>query len=243
MQALNVAYRKVAGILADETEPLASVELVETYRRFFKPERVRIVLLAESHVFTTDEDREIQIPPVMDLPGYPTQYARFVCCLGYGERNLTKSPLHPKRDGTPQFWKILISCRDSISGATDFLPILGHTAYCQRLQNKIALLRDLKKKGIGLVDASIVALYKSGRKIPNMFHALQESWDSYTRDVVLDANPKHVICIGKGVAGVVRSDLDKYFHGRHTVVAQPNAHLSSQEHMSNFMSCSRLCRT
>lgn len=103
MQQLNETYCKVKRILGEHTESLESVQLVETYRRFLKPEKVRIVLLAESHVFTHDADRKVPIPPIPDLPGYPAQYARFVYCLGYGEKDLTRSAIHPKRDGTPQF--------------------------------------------------------------------------------------------------------------------------------------------
>lgn len=241
MHSLNAAYQKVAQILGGNSEDLESVQLVETYRRFLKPAKVKVVLLAESHVFTSVEDRRIAIPLIAELPGYPTQYARFVYCLGYGERNLTSSALHPKRDGTPQFWKILLSCRDSVKSSSDFAVVLGQSKYQQRLQNKIALLKYLKAKGIWLVDASIVALYNDGKKLPNMFRALQESWQSYTRDVVLAANPEHVICIGKGVAGVVGGDLNRYFPGRYTVVSQPNAHLSAQDHMSNFMTYSKIC--
>ena len=89
------------AILGERIEPLESIRLVETYRRYWRPEKVRVVLLAESHVFTTDADREIALPPIEELPGYPEQYAKFVYCLGYGERDLTKNPLHPRRDGTP----------------------------------------------------------------------------------------------------------------------------------------------
>jgi hypothetical protein len=241
MQALNDAYWKIANILGEDTEALESVQLVEKYRCFLKPEKVRVVLLAESHVFTSSDDRKIVIPPIPELPGYPTKYARFVYCLGYGERSLTNSPLHPKKDGTPQFWKILYSCRNPVSTTADFAPILSKTAHCQRLQNKITLLKGLKANGIWLVDASIVALYKNGKKTKGMFRALQESWQSYTRDVVISSSPEHVICIGKGVAGIVESDLRKYFQGRYTVVPQPNAHLSSEDHLSNFMMYSRIC--
>jgi len=241
--SLNDAYLKVARIVGDDAEALESVQLVEAYRRFLRPEKVKIVLLAESHVFTSDQDREITIPRIPELPGYPTQYARFVYCLGCGERDLTGHALHPKRDGTPQFWKVLLSCRDSVKSPADFAPVLAHTPFPQRLQNKIALLTDLRDRGICLVDASIVALYKNGRKVHHMFQALQESWRSYTRDVVLSAAPDHVICIGKGVANVVRRDLDTHFQGKYTVVPQPNAHLSSAEHMANFTRYGSVCCT
>lgn len=207
MQALRDTYKKIEEKLGSAIEPLESVELVEAYRRYFKPDNVRIVLLAESHVFTHDTDRQISTSPLPDLAGYPDRYARFVYCLGYGERSLTNSINHPRRDGTPQFWKIFYSCCNPIISTDDFHPILGKTGTTQRLRNKIEVLRQMKEQGIWLVDASIVALYKDGKKIPRMFDALQESWRSDTREVVLSANPEHVICIGKGVAGIVEPDL------------------------------------
>ena len=241
MQKLNEAYYKVKRLLGEQTESLESVQLVETYRRLLKPEKIRVILLAESHVFTHDADRKVPIPPIPDLPGYPAQYARFVYCLGYGEKNLTRSAIHPNRDGTPQFWKIFFSCCNHVFSSDDFHPILGQTPAKQRIENKIRILKRLKDQGIWLVDASIVALYKDSKKIPNMSQALEESWKSYTRDVVISANPEHVICIGKGVAVVVEADLKKNFPSRYTVIAQPNAFLSSEEHMANYKMYSKIC--
>ena len=241
MLALNDAYLKIKRILGEDPEALESVHLVETYRRYLKPDNVKVLLLAESHVFTSDNDRKIVIPPLSALPDYPTRYARFVYCLGYGEKKLTASSFHPARDGTPQFWKILFSCCNHVSASSDFAPILSHTPYHLRLQNKIALLKKLKDKGVWLVDASIVALYNNGTKSSEMFRAIQESWQSYTRDVVLTVEPAHVICIGKGVARVVEPDLKRHFPGKYTVIPQPNAHLSATEHLANFQTYSRIC--
>lgn len=70
MELLRQAYRRLANIVGNDIESLESVELVEAYRRSFKPEKVRVVLLAESHVFTDDADRRIVIPPIPELPGY-----------------------------------------------------------------------------------------------------------------------------------------------------------------------------
>lgn len=241
MQKLNEAYSRIKGLLGEDTEPLESVQLVEFYRRFFRPEKVRVVLLAESHVFTHDADRKVPILPIPDLPGYPAHYARFVYCLGYGEKTLTRSQHHPKRDGTPQFWKIFFSCCNTISSPNDFHPILGKTPTQQRISNKIKILKQLRSQGIWLVDASIVALYKDSKKIPNMFEALSESWRSYTGGVVMAAKPEHVICIGKGVASIVEADLRKNFPSAYTVLAQPNAFLSSDEHFGNYKTYSRIC--
>ncbi|MCK0163798.1 hypothetical protein [Marinobacter sp. S6332] len=241
MHELRATYSRIKDLLGDNIEPLESVELVEAYRRFFKPETVRVVLLAESHVYTSDSERQIPVLPTPSLSGYPDQYARFVYCLGYGEKSLTKSVNHPKRDGTPQFWKIFYSCCNPISSPDDFRPILGKTAPEERLRNKIEILKQMKREGIWLIDASIVALYKDGQKMPRMFDALKESWQSYTRDVVLSAKPDHVICIGKGVASVVEPDLKKHFASKYTVLAQPNAFLSSAEHFANYQTYSRIC--
>ena len=241
MQTLYETYLRIERILGAEIEPFESVQLVENYRHFMKPEKIKVVLLAESHVFTHNADREISLPPILDLPSYPTEYARFVYCLGYGEKKLTKNSRHPRRDGTPQFWKIFYSCNNPITSIKDFEPILGATPFEQRLKNKIELLRNLKEKGIWLVDASIVALYKDSKKIPNMFNALQESWTSYTKGVVETAAPESIICIGKGVDGVVGKDLRSQFGDRYTVIPQPNAFLTSEKHMENYQTYSRLC--
>jgi len=52
--------------------------------------------------------------------------------------------------------------------------------------------------------------------------------------VVTSANPERVICVGKGVATVVENDLQALFPGRYEVIPQPNARLSSIEHIANF---------
>ena len=240
---LEETYYKINQILDNNAEPLESVRLVEEYRRYFKPETIRVVLLAESHVFTSDEDRRIAIPSIDDLPGYPTQYARFVYCLGLGERNLTKDPHHPRRDGTPQFWKVLYACDNHIGSLEDFGPILRGTPFPQRLQNKIQLLKNLRAKGIWLVDASIVAVYGSEVNVSgrSRTEVLRKSWESYTKQVVTSANPERVICVGKGVARVVENDLRALFPGRYKVIPQPNARLSSIEHIANFQSYYEAC--
>lgn len=243
MNKLRDCYNQIQKILGQDTEPYESVALVEQYRQYWKPDNVRIILLAESHVFTTQSDRSISVPKIANLPEYPTEYAKFVYCLAYGEKNLTNNRLHPKRDGTPQFWKIFYSCNNHVKDINDFNPILSRTKYEQRLKNKIALLLSLKQRGIWLVDSSIVALYKNGKKPENknMLSAIKKSWECYTSDVIKDADPEHVICIGKGVASVLDGDLRKIMGNRFTAISQPNAHLSSEEHMANFKQYGEIC--
>jgi len=109
---------------------------------------VKTLLLAESHVFTSHADRAIALPWIPELPAYPTDYAKFVYCLGYGERQLTGDPAHPRRDGTPQFWKIFFSCVNEVCSNEDFRPVQAITSYRRRLSNKIRLLQQLQSHGI-----------------------------------------------------------------------------------------------
>ena len=240
---LEETYYEINRILGNNAEPLESVRLVEAYRRYLKPKTVRIVLLAESHVFTSDDDRRIAVPPIDDLPGYPKQYARFVYCLGNGERDLTNDPHHPQRDGTPQFWKVLYACDNRVENLEDFRPVQRGVSFQQRLRNKIHLLKNLRAKGIWLVDASIVAVYGKGVNVSSRSRTevLRKSWESYTKQMVTSANPERVICVGKGVARVVENDLRALFPGRYEVIPQPNARLSSIEHIANFQRYYEFC--
>ncbi len=241
---LHDCYNQLQEILSDGIEPYESVELVERYRRYWKPDKVRIILLAESHVFTTPSDRSIPVSKIAQLPGYPTDYAKFVYCLAYGEKELTGSSKHPKRDGTPQFWKIFYSCLHSVTDIKDFSPVLSVTPYEQRVKNKVDLLLSLKQMGIWLVDASIVALYNDGEKPKHkiMSSVIRKSWEYYTAGVIEEARPEHVICIGKGIDRLIGADVKETVGNRYTVIPQPNAHLSSEEHMENFKKYGEICR-
>jgi hypothetical protein len=240
---LRRCYEQIGQILGNDIEPYESVALVERYRQYWKPTKIKVILLAESHVFTSDEDRRILFQPRPDLPEYPTQYAKFVYCLAYGERQLTPNISHPKRDGTPQFWKIFYSCNNCITDKKDFHPVLSYTPNKQRLNEKVGLLRGLRQKGIWLVDSSIVALYNDGVKPSNkiMSRVIKKSWECYTRGVIKEANPEHVICIGKGVWNILEHDIKQVVGNRCTPIAQPNARLSSEDHMKNFQYYSEIC--
>jgi hypothetical protein len=119
----------------------------------------------------------------------------------------------------------------------------GGASFPQRLQNKIHLLKNLRAKGIWLVDASIVAVYGNGVNVSrkSRTEVLRKSWKSYTKQVVTSANPERVICVGKGVAKVVETDLQALFPSRYEVIPQPNARLSSKEHMANFQRYNEIC--
>ncbi len=81
METLEEAYHEVERNLSSHIEPLESVQLVEEYRRYWMPEKVRVVLLAESHVFTSDEDRRIVVPHIDDRVSYAVCEVRLLSWL------------------------------------------------------------------------------------------------------------------------------------------------------------------
>ena len=169
-------------------------------------------------------------------------------CLGYGEKQLTKNLVHPKRDGTLQFWKIFYSCNKQVENNADFVPILSKTKYKQRMSNKINLLIELKAKGIWLVDASIIALYNnrknlySNRKKPEEYKKfIRFSWEGYTKNVVEESKPEKIIVIGKEVDKVIRKDLKNICNGNYDVIDQPNAWLPAKQHLENYIKYYTLC--
>jgi hypothetical protein len=244
MDKLKDCHTQICAIHCSKIEPFESVALVEKYRQFWKPDVVKVVLLAESHVFTEDVERKILIAELNadTLPNYPIHYVKFVYCLAYGEKDLTKNNAHPPRDGTPQFWKIFYSCVKKPSCNIDFQPVLKKTPFQERLSNKVNLLRQLKSRGIWLVDASIVAVYDDGQKKKEMKKVIETSWKNYTKDVIKEANPSYVICIGKGVSAIVETDLKSIIQNHYCVLAQPNARLSAREHFANFQKYYDVCQ-
>ena len=252
-KALFNCYQKIHSILGDESELFESVELIEQYRQYWRPERVNVILLAESHVFTSNTDRSFKLVDVKDddvaLKDYPDSYTKFVYCLAYGEETLTKGDNHAaKADGTPQFWKILYSCINKVESSQSFSPILksGTKSAPERIHNKVKLLLELKKQGIWLVDTSIIALYNKGIKPSNdVFNeVIKTSWNHYTKNLILDANPNHVIIVGKGVAKNIESSLSSIVGANnYSVIPQPQAHLTSEEHLSNFQKYYSICKS
>ncbi len=96
-----------AGLIAESIEVALAVE---KHRWAWKPEKVRLVLIAESHVYTTPDDLRIKIIKSW-LPALaqhtPSEFVRLVYCLGYGESEILSAYPNPKNDiGTWQYWDI-----------------------------------------------------------------------------------------------------------------------------------------
>jgi len=209
---------------------LGIVKSVNDHRNFWKPNKVKVLLLAESHVYTsiTEYDNIMQYDGLAELIGCPTNYVRLVYCLGYGEKDLVKLTAN---SGTPQFWKIFAACvNQNFYSEVGKILISKTPNFNQRLHNKISLLEKLKEKGIWLVDASIVALYNDTIKPPPkiMTDVLRISWEQHVSKVIHEAKPDKIIVIGKGVSKDLEDELKKT-NIHVDVQLQPNARLSKKE--------------
>ncbi len=191
--------------LVDTPDTLEVVEAVEGYRNFWKPNNVTVVLLAESHVHTSYDDFAHHWSYGQD-PVHEGNFVRFVYCLANGERRLVDIP---SNRGTLQFWKILYSCLNRVADSRDFAPILKRStpSFDQRMSNKIQLLHNLKRAGIWLVDASIIAI--NGLDPSLKAKVTRTCWNVHTGRLLesLDPRPKRILVIGKGVEKVLHDRI------------------------------------
>lgn len=144
--------------VAEVQESPAYLASVAAWRNAWRPDRVRVLLIAESHVREVDGDASVRV----DVPDFhrslPSSFCRLIYCLGYGESELC-SPAPLSNAGTWQFWDILGSIA---GGSQPRMPRKGESTLEQRLRWKVAVLEWLRKQGVWLVDASVSAIYAPG---------------------------------------------------------------------------------
>ena len=194
-----------------DLEPFCIVKAVDDHRNFWKPKNTRVVLLAESHVHTlmNEYNNSMTYEGFKDLDGCPSNYVKFVYCLGYGESELLKSKINSK---TWQFWRIFTSCViKNPSSKFGKIEAGGTPDFTQRLQNKIDLLKKLKENGIWLLDASIVALYKNNSKPSEETteEIIKMCWEQHISHIIQEVDPDKIIVIGKGVFKILQPELNK----------------------------------
>jgi hypothetical protein len=216
----------------------------------WKPAQTNVLLLAESHVYTSEYDFEVPISKIKQdyfLPNYPTKFVRLVYCLGYGEKDLLNQDVE-SNSGTFQFWQIFCSCIAKSESEYDlgFNRVHKTTPYLGRLRNKVNILNELKRRGIWLIDASIVGIYKGSITDDDVkervFHT---SWDKYVRDVVTEAHPKYVIVIGKYVHNALHLRLDSLSSKivfKYKVLNQPQGdRVNREEQLETYREYQRIC--
>ena len=221
MDLLRATYDKIREQHPKLTfESYEVVKLVNDYRLYWKPRRVKTILLAESHVYTHDAETENRHR--LNLPGYPDRYVRFVYNLSYGQQQPLEYPVSNNK-GTPQFWKLF---NEAVGGS---FRVINNRDQADKLAQKIELLCCMREQGIWLLDCSIVGLYHNGEKpLPNeMRDILFASWQHYGKAVVEQEQPENIVVIGSTIHQLLQGELKP--RCRHLDwIHQPNARLTAE---------------
>ncbi len=205
-------------------EDYSVVKLVHDYRMYWKPEVVKTLLLAESHVFTersTTEKRNNLDCSI--LPNYPRNHVNFVYCLSYGANHILDSDI-AKNTGTPQFWKIFNETVD------EKYKIVNNDDKNDKLTQKISLLKEMNEAGIWLLDTSIVGIYNKGGKpaAKEYNKILTTSMQSYCTPIIKDIKPQKIVVIGQSVYNSIKKELTS-FNIETDWIHQPNARIKNED--------------
>ena len=214
-----------------KTEDDSIYTTIYNQRNHWKPEgRIKLLLLAESHVFTSKEDHKITVNNDYVFPKGSNQYTKFIYCLGHGEPELL-SPLPEIIGRTPQFWKIFYGLFHDLSLQRNnrSIPVLiGHNPNLKnRLNEKIELLKKMKKNGIWLLDASPVAIAGNDPCMRRCYYRdiLRISANEYLKPLIENMQPERVLIIGREVSRIITPILD--LKDSHTI-PQPTAFLNAE---------------
>lgn len=218
VQAAGAKLLAQAGL---EAEPPGVALAVEKHRWAWRPDSVRVVLIAESHIYTSKSDFALtvlkdRLPP--EAQHAPSEFVRIIYCLGYGEPQLLSGKTERRNAGTRQFWNLF-----GRLAATGQQPHTSKGASLdRRLQWKVDTLSKLQQKGVWVLDASSHAMYApGGKRVSNRlkFALHQLWWENYGCDLLSQFPQARVWIIGKTVA----DDLKKLKIPMQGWIYQPGA--------------------
>jgi hypothetical protein len=66
----------------------------------------------------------------------------------------------------------------------------------------------MRKRGIWLIDASIVGIYGAVKDAKVKDSIMTTCWNSYIKKEIDDSKPKHIIVIGYGVEKILKQSLE-----------------------------------
>jgi len=160
----SVWARSRAAQLGGRAESATYLASVAAWRNAWRPEKVRVLLVAESHVAEEDGDVRVSVePPTWAHRHLPTSFCRLVYCLGYGEPRLCTPEPVANATATWQFWDLFGAIA---GGRQPMQPRKGSSpdahADEHRLQWKLDVLSWLQRHGVWLVDACVAGIYLPG---------------------------------------------------------------------------------
>ena len=169
--ALRAAHRTICKFIPKkEQECFDACRIVHNYCKHWRPTKVKVIVLAESHANTPHH--LVVNGPVMDesfLPEYdgPREFVKVVTNIGYGEPEcLTGEGLEKEKNkGTPQYWELLYTLAwgySAVASGKFASEILKEETDTEtRVANKYNTLCSLRDRGVWLVDTSIFGWYIS----------------------------------------------------------------------------------
>ncbi len=127
--------------LGARPESARYLEAITAWRNAWRPKRVRVLLVAESHVGEHPGDDRISVLPMrwINRP-LPNRYVRLIYCLGYGATEIC-SAVPQSNAGTPQFWNIFGQIALGQSP-----PTKSSTSLNERLRWKVRVLEELERR-------------------------------------------------------------------------------------------------
>jgi hypothetical protein len=172
VMGLERVYSRVRDIIGREAESLDVAEEVERLRWMWRPERVRVVVLAESHVWTSSHETRSRVAQPY---GAETGFARFVYCLGYGEPQLVEPAVTPNV-GTPHYWKLFHDtvCEPTCNSHMGLLKI-GEREFQRRVRNKLDLLNKMQRTALITKPSSMRVGIPTSASCYGLAHP-QQSW-------------------------------------------------------------------
>jgi len=190
-----------AARLGAHPESSAYLASVAAWRDCWRPAKVRVLLVAESHVAEQEGDMTVRVCiPGRAQEALPSSYCRLVYCLGYGESGVC-NPIPVPNRGTQQYWDIF----GAISGGrTPSQPRKIGSSLVERLRWKLEVLTWLRDKGVWLVDACVAGVYLpgGGRAVTgaNYDQMVRDSFERFVWPSVANEPVEQVWVIGVGVS-------------------------------------------
>lgn len=239
MSNLQECYEALKKIINWTPEPYESIEAAEAHRNFWKPQKVKTLLLAESHVYTTVEENAIEVNhDDLNTISAPKQFVRLVYCLGYGNNSLLSHQPERANGGTPAYWRLF-------GNAIDW----PKNKEVKSFQNKIEILTTMKEQGVWLLDTCPIALagkdsqdkeIKPNIKPKKYKELIKTSWENYTQPAIEELNPDIIMIIGKMVWNELHHLLPE---DKTDWIYQPNAQKAGEHAPKNLKQrLNNLCR-
>jgi hypothetical protein len=234
---LEALYEQCKELILDSKDV---VEEVEKYREDNRSKKTSIVLLAESHSHTTQQEfNRLLKTDFRHSDGTRCHYVNYVYCIGNSESDALEHEGATKRK-TSQYWRIFYSCLNHVKQNSDFHKF-EHMLPEDRVSFKTNLLSDLKKNGIWLVDASIIGINVLDAKARNQI--IKICWEARLQSLFRELKDEGLTCviiIGGTVNEALRSHLEE-MKLKVIRVDQPQRRLKGG-HVRNFQIIYKTCQ-